>query len=66
MNKEVNFLMMVNDVNVVGLVMTSRTAALDWKATEFALWDDTSLLRSLALHKSVINCRCLSFFVQQN
>jgi len=54
------------DVSVVGLVMTCRTAAFDWKETEFALWDDTSLLRSLALRKSVINCRCLIFFVQQN
>ena len=57
---------MNKDVSVVGLVMTCRTAAFDWKETEFALWDDTSLLRSLALRKSVINCRCLIFFVQQN
>jgi hypothetical protein len=53
------------NVSVMGVVMICRAAAVDWKATEFVLWDDTSLLRSLALRQSVINCGCLSFFVQQ-
>jgi hypothetical protein len=46
--------------------MTCRTAAFEWKATEVALWEDTALLLSLAVRKSVIDCRCLSFFLQQN
>jgi hypothetical protein len=49
----------------MGVVMTCRAAAVDWKATEFVLWHDTSLLYSLAVRQSVINCGCLSFFVQQ-